>query len=135
MAIIVPNVGEEKLARRMVGLDTNGNLTLKLYVNDVTPGDSDTAGTYTEMSTQGYAAKTLTAGSWTVLATSAALALYAEQTWTFDGTGGSTTVYGYFVVEAGGVLLWAERFGAPITIVDNGDDIAVTPLLTVARTA
>ena len=41
-------------------------LTLKLFCNNITPGDTDTTATYTEASGGGYAAVSLTNGSWTV---------------------------------------------------------------------
>ena len=118
MAGLVPNAGEEIALDRFL---KTSDETLKLYVNDYTPVEGSVAGDFTEMSTQGYAAKTLTAASWSSGA-------YAQQTWTFDGTGGSTIVYGYFVIDAGtGVIMFAERFGTPPTIVNNGDQIKVTP--------
>ena len=83
------------------------------------------------MSTQGYASKALTGTSWVVTPGAPTSAAYAQQTWTFDGTGGSTVVYGYYVVQASsGVLMFAERFGTPPTIVNNGDQIKVTPTIT-----
>lgn len=121
MAGLVPNAGEEIALDRFL---KTSDETLKLYVNDYTPVEGSVAGDFTEMSTQGYAAKTLTAASWSSGA-------YAQQTWTFDGTGGSTIVYGYFVIDAGtGVIMFAERFGTPPTIVNNGDQIKVTPTIT-----
>ena len=121
MAGLVPNAGEEIALDRFL---KTSDETLKLYVNDYTPVEGSVAGDFTEMSTQGYAAKTLTAASWSSGA-------YAQQTWTFDGTGGSTIVYGYFVIDAGsGTIMFAERFGTPPTIVNNGDQIKVTPTIT-----
>mgnify|MGYP000606653215 FL=1 len=121
MAGLVPNAGEEIALDRFL---KTSDETLKLYVNDYTPVEGSVAGDFTEMSTQGYAAKTLTAASWSSGA-------YAQQTWTFDGTGGSPIVYGYFVIDAGtGVIMFAERFGTPPTIVNNGDQIKVTPTVT-----
>ena len=121
MAGLVPNAGEEIALDRFL---KTSDETLKLFVNDYTPVEGSVAGDFTEMSTQGYAAKTLTAASWSSGA-------YAQQTWTFDGTGGSTIVYGYFVIDAGtGVIMFAERFGTPPTIVNNGDQIKVTPTVT-----
>ena len=121
MAGLVPNAGEEIALDRFL---KTSDETLKLYVNDYTPVEGSVAGDFTEMSTQGYAAKTLTAASWSSGA-------YAQQTWTFDGTGGSTIVYGYFVIDAGtGVIMFAERFGTPPTIVNSGDQIKVTPTVT-----
>ena len=121
MAGLVPNAGEALALDRFL---KTADETLKLFVNDYTPVEGSVAGDFTEMSTQGYAAKTLTAASWTT-------GIYAQQTWTFDGTGGSTIVYGYFVIDAGtGTIMFAERFGTPPTIVNNGDQIKVTPTVT-----
>lgn len=121
MAGLVPNAGEAIALDRFL---KTSDETLKLFVNDYTPVESSVAGDFTEMSTQGYAAKTLTAASWTSGA-------YAQQIWTFDGTGGSTVVYGYFVIDAGsGTIMFAERFGSPPTIVNNNDQIKVTPTVT-----
>lgn len=121
MAGLVPNAGEAIALDRFL---KTSDETLKLFVNDYTPVEGSVASDFTEMSTQGYAAKTLTAASWSSGA-------YAQQTWTFDGTGGSTTVYGYFVIDAGsGTIMFAERFGSPPTIVNNNDQIKVTPTVT-----
>jgi hypothetical protein len=103
------------------------NLTLKLFTNDVTPLDTDTAATYTEASGGGYAAKTLTNGSWTI-AGDPKTASYAEQTFTFTGAlSGGATVYGYYVVDADNKLKWAERLPVAQTPATSGDEIKPTP--------
>ena len=130
MALTVPTVGENKLLALMLGA---GNQTLKLYTDDITPADADVAGTYTEASFTGYAAKTLTAGSWSVAQNGSAAAegSYAEQSWT--NTGPSTAVYGYFVIDAtSGTLLWAERFAPTITLA-SGDTLKLTPKFTLSK--
>jgi hypothetical protein len=103
---------------------------LRLYTNNITPGETDTAGTYTEAAGNGYAAITLTGGSWTVTEADPASAAYAQQTFTFTGALGD--VYGYFVTQTtSGILMYAERFsGAPINIANNGDQIKITPTIT-----
>ena len=127
MAGVVTDSGKAIALQRFLAEDE----TLKLFVNNVTPAEGDTAASYTEMSTQGYASKALTGTSWTVTPGAPSSASYAQQTWTFDGTGGATTVYGYFVVQAvSGILMFAERFASPPTIVNNGDQIKLTPTIT-----
>lgn len=105
------------------------NLTIKLYATNVTPADTDTAGSYTVATGGGYADKTLTNGSWTVtVANDPSDAVYAEQVWTF--TGALTTnpiIYGYYILDADGVLVWAEKFGTSFTPANNGDQVKVTP--------
>jgi len=132
MAIVIPDVGETLLLQFMVGDDTpNANWTLRLYVNDHTPTGATVLGSLTEMTTQGYAAKTLTNTSWSVSDVGVqSRATYAEQTYVFDGTGGATNVYGYYLTDnTSGALLWVERFsGAPIVVpATYGGEIKVTP--------
>jgi hypothetical protein len=103
--------------------------TLKLYVNDVFPGEGDTAGTFTEAAGFGYAAKTLTGPGWTIVNGDPTTASYAAQVFTFTGALGN--VFGYFIVQVtSGILLWAERFpDGPYNVVSNGTTITVTPTL------
>lgn len=134
MTLLVPTVGEDKLLAFTLGVSTPGNQTLKLFVNDITPADADTAATFTEMSTLGYAAKTLTKTSWVVAqASGVAQATYAEQSWTFTA-GTLVTVYGYFIVDSTtGVLLWAERFAEGKDVMNAGDMIRITPKFTLSK--
>jgi hypothetical protein len=132
MALVLADVGADEFLKVYFNNDrpTGGNnLTLKLYSNDYTPVDTSVAGSFTEVSGGGYAAITLTNGSWTVtVGNDPSDAVYAQQTFTFTGTiGGSGTVYGYFVVDADGTLVWAERFATSFTPAQNGDNIKVTP--------
>lgn len=106
------------------------NFTLKLFTNNVTPADTDTAATYTEATGGGYAAITLTNGSFTVtVGNDPSDAVYAQQTFTFTGAlTGNPAIYGYFVVDADGILQWAEaRAAGTFTPANNGDTYKVTP--------
>lgn len=132
MALLVPDRGERSVLELVTNKRAVENLLLKLFVNNVTPAESDTAASYTEMSTQGYAAKTLVGADWTVTGGAPSDATASLQTWTFDGTGGLTQVYGYFLVGVtSGLLWWAERFSdGPYPIANNGDKINLTPKIT-----
>jgi hypothetical protein len=132
MALVFPDVGENKSLENIVNKTAPENLVLRLYTSNTTPGESDTAGTYTEASGGGYAAITLTGSSWGAAA-SGSIA-YAQQTFTFSSVPGTATMYGYFMTEAtSGVLKYAERFtGAPFTIANAGDQIKITPTITAA---
>lgn len=136
MSLILPAVGETKCLEFMLGKSAPGNQTLKLYVGDTPITDATVAGDFTEMSTLGYAAKTLTKASWTVAQDSdVALGTYAEQTWTFTA-GSLVSVYGYFVIDStSGVLLWAERFTLSKDVLNSGDVIRVTPKITLSKVA
>jgi len=122
----------EGLILELITNKTNDNvdLTLHLFSNNVTPAEGDTAATYTEVTGGGYASKTLTGASWTVATGAPSEASYAEQTFTFSSVPGVATVYGY-MVKRGSTLLWAELLpSAPFTIATAGDEVRVTPKLT-----
>lgn len=137
MALIVPNASEILLLRFALGdAAPHVNSTLRLFVNNYTPVPASVAANFTEMSTQGYAAITLTNTNWTVTNIDPeAEAVQAQQTFTFNGTGGDTNVYGYYLTDnTAGELLWAERFPtAPILVPASfGGQIRVTPRITFA---
>ncbi len=132
MALVLADVGADEILDTYFnnGRPAGGNsLTLKLFATNVTPADTNVAGDFTEATGGGYSAKTLTNGSWTVSsANDPSDAVYAEQTFTFTGaltTNG--TIYGYFVVDADGTLIWAEKFATTFTPTNNGDQLKLTP--------
>lgn len=86
------------------------------------------------MSTLGYSAKTLTAGTWTESEVAGVgTAVYAAQTWTFTA-GTAVTIYGYFVIGAtDGIIRWAELFSAPFVAQYSGDSVVLTPQLTLSN--
>jgi hypothetical protein len=69
MIILIANVGELRSLENIVNKTAPENLVLRLYTSNTTPAETDTAGSYTEASGNGYAAKTLTGASWTAVAT------------------------------------------------------------------
>ena len=136
MTLRVPNVGEVKMLENVLNKTAPENQILKLFRSNTTPADTDTHTTYTEATFTGYTAITLTGTNWTVTSGDPTEAAYAQQT--FASTAGSQnqSIYGYYVTQASsGVLMWAERFtDGPYTIVNNGDEIRITPKLTLADT-
>lgn len=135
MTIRVPNGGELLMLGRIVNKIPQEDLVLCLYSNNITPSETDTISTYTELTgTYGYAAKTLTGANWTTTSGDPCSADYAQQTWTFTGAQGN--VYGYFVRGAStAALIYAERFSdGPYNVTTNGDMIKVTPKLTLQDT-
>jgi len=135
MALEVPNEGTKRFFDIVLNNITQENLTLKLFKSNTTPAEDDTASTYTEATFTGYAAVTLTLGSWTVTLGSGAtktLAAYAQQTFTSSANQTTENEYGYYIVGAtSNKLYWAERFtSGPFPIANNGDTIKVTPQIT-----
>jgi hypothetical protein len=119
-------LGLQRLLNSALGGTDIGNLTLKLFKNDVTPVAGSIASLLTEADFTGYSAKTLTSGSWGAATTASgiATAAYAQQTWTATAIG--ATVYGWYIVNGAGELLAAKRFDSAITIA-NGTVIRATP--------
>lgn len=136
MALVIPSASEKTLLDFTLGVTVPGNQILRLFVNNVSPDDAHTAASYTEMSTLGYAAKTLTKTSWTTVAGSAgqpASSTYATQTWTFTA-GTPVTVYGYYITDTtSGLLLWAEAFASGKVVQYTGDQIIIVPTITGSR--
>ena len=130
MTLLVPNNGEGDGVSYFVNKTAPENLVLRLYTSNTTPAETDTTATYTEASGFGYASVTLTGASWTVAEGAPTLASFAQQTFTFTGSLGN--VYGYHLTRiTSGRIAYAERFtDGPYNIVNNGDQIKITPQIT-----
>lgn len=133
MTILFCNNGEAQALRYIVNKDgLTEDLVYKLYTNNITPAETDVAGTYTEATSGGYADKTTTGSSWTVTPGAPSTAAYAQQTWTFTGAlGGGASIYGYYVLRAVTLdLMFADRFATARTPANNGDALRLTPQIT-----
>lgn len=133
MTLVVPNQGEALLLNAATGKTAATQWTLRLFSNNKTPANTDTEADYTEVSGGGYAAIALTASNWSTTPGSPTSSSYPQQTFTFTGTiGGSGIAYGYYITNAAGALVFAERFSSSFTPTNNGDTVKVTPVLTAA---
>jgi hypothetical protein len=114
VAIKWVNTGElEALAN---GLSNDGTWNIKLFSNDHTPADDDDPSDYTEATFEGYASGQLTRdGAMYTDGTDKATQDYETITYTFTGTSGSQTIYGWYAVNDMSVLILAERFGSAKT--------------------
>jgi hypothetical protein len=128
MTLVVADVGA--LDSLNADFATGRDMTLILFTNDVVPTTASINTTFTEAAGGGYAAKTLTGGSWTVAGSGAGnipTASYAEQTFTFTGAlTTNLTIYGYAILR-GTTLKHAERLPSAVTPASNGDQIKITP--------
>ena len=129
--LLVPNVGELRFLNFILNKVAQENQTIKLYSNNITPSQTDTDATYTEVTGGGYVSKSLVAANWTVSGGNPGTATHTQQTWTFTGAVSGGLVYGYYIVGASsGTLLWAERFSdGPYPISFVNDQILITPKL------
>lgn len=132
MTLLVPNNGEGDMLSAIVAKAAAENLVLCLYKSNTTPGETDNTASYTEADFTGYSALTLTAASWVITEGAPSNAAYPQVTFTSSAGSQSQNVYGYFLKRVtSGRIAWAERFpDGPYQIVNNGDAIKVTPIIT-----
>lgn len=132
MAILVPDGGEVLALSFLINKAAPENLVLCLYQNNITPAETDTIVTYTAATFTGYAQITLAGASWTVTGGAPSSAAFAQQTFTSTAGAQNQPIYGYFLKRlTTGDIVYAERFSdGPYTIVNNGDNIKVTPIIT-----
>lgn len=132
MPLVVCNNGEVVALSYLVNkVTTTRDLVYRLFATNVTPAETDTAGSYTEATGGGYAAKTLTGANWTVTGGAPTTASYAQQDYTFTGAlTTNATIYGYYVTRVTDAdLILAETFTS-FTPANNGDKILLTPQIT-----
>jgi len=130
--LIVPDAAEIEFAKRALYGDAGAeDLSLRLYKTNVTPAESDVAGTYTVADFTGYSNKTITSSqsgsTWSVPETTSGTtsSTYGtSQTWS---AGSTQTLYGiYYVFATSGTIAGVEAFSS-VKTVDSGDTITVIP--------
>jgi hypothetical protein len=136
MAFVLADVGADLVLGTFFVATAVQNTKLKLFATNVTPSDADVVGTYTEASGGGYAAKTLTRGTWVLtVGHDPSDVVYADQVFTFTGaltTNG--TIYGHYITDnAGTVLLGAEKLTTPYTPAVNGDTLTIGMTLKLSK--
>lgn len=104
---------------------TGTDLTLKLFVNNRTPADTDIAASYVEAVGGGYAAKTLAVADCTVESVDGIChAVFPMQTFAFTGPlTTNTVVYGAYVVDADNNMIFAEASAAYTPAADGEYDV------------
>jgi len=127
MSAVFADEGCAELLGVMLNKVSQGNVKLKLFVNNYTPLKSTVLADLTECTLTGYAALTLTGSSWTITtASNVSVASYAAQTFTFSASG--QTIYGYYFTNNGSTkLLWAERLGTSYAVPSGGGSITIIP--------
>lgn len=113
------------------------DLVLKLFCSDITPAMGDTAETYNTYEAAGgsYSGVALTKASWTTASIAGIpTATYPEVLFVFTGSlTANPIVYGYYVVDSLGTLIFAENKNLPFTPSETGDYVAVNPLFTMSN--
>lgn len=108
MSIKIPNSGEVLVLQALVSyLNT---LTLHLYQNDVTPTDAWTIASVVEATFPGYAA--VVPGTFGAAFTNSANQAESDAalvTFTSTGASPANTIFGYYLTNPAGALVYAER--------------------------
>ena len=120
------NTGIDYAAQVFLKKTAEVDLTTNLYVNNHTPGVTDTLASYTLCSLTGYSAFTHVPANWSG-STSAGLATYTYPTitFTFSPYAGGTTIYGYVVSIPGSIGVLAELFSTPYIVPSGGGSLTV----------
>lgn len=133
MSLILSDMGAVRILQKYfkgeVAISGN-DYTLGLFVNNITPNDLYEVSNFTEPLDGGYAPKTLLADNFSISTVSGiAQATYPQQTFTFTGVlTTNSTIYGYFIYDADGILIYSERASTSFTPMNNGDKLLITPI-------
>lgn len=136
MAIVIPDAAKIEWMKRLLYANAGSeNLSLRLFKTNVTPADSDTAGSYTVADFTGYSNTTLTSSqsgsTWPVPTASAnkGTATYGTTaSWTATS---DQTIYGWYMVfSTSGIIAAAQSFGAGKPLIGASSDvISIVPRL------
>jgi len=138
MAIVIAFTGATQIGTKYFKniLPISGNnLTLKLFTNNVSPVPATVAVDLTVAVGGGYADITLlpsTAVVSTVLGV--VQVAYPQQTFSFTGLLiGPQIIYGYYIVDADGVLICSERNSVAFSPTATGGTLFITPIIKIGN--
>lgn len=107
-----------------------GRYWLRLFQNDHDPDRADTVGSYVEATFSGYPGP-VPITDWTSPAVSAHVSSMKADLVNYTHSGGplGNYIFGYYVTNAAGALMWAERRpGAGLPMFQAGEVYQVTPV-------
>jgi len=130
MADVLSDYMIDQIAQLCIGgAPATQDLSVGLYVNNVSPTSETVIGDLTECTAPGYSEQALTFGSWTGSTTSGVADYsYPAVTFTMTGSGGGQTIYGHFIKDTvSGHLLRSQLWGTSFAIPSGGGVVTVTP--------
>lgn len=132
MTIVVQNNGEGDALNAFVAKAAATDLILRIFKNNITPSETDTAATYTEADFPGYASVSLVGANWTITEGAPGSAAYAQQTFTRNAGGAAQNVYGIYMTRttSGRIALAELDPSGVFAINNNGDAYKYTPQIT-----
>lgn len=130
MALVHNQLADRRILDYMLANDDNYK-KIKLYKNNHTPAVGDLVGDYDEADFDGYGEITL---AWSAAFTNGdgkGQITGDSCTWVRGAGATSNTIYGVYVVDYGGDLMYAEKFPAPISMtVPFVDTVYYQPIVT-----
>jgi len=134
VSVVVNQYLSELTGNLVLSLGNNpGGWEYHLYVNLYSPSPLDSAASYLECTIPGYGPIGIVPAEWTGPALSGAIAqwVYPKITWTFDAyTSSQQTIFGYYVTDASGKVLFSELFPAPFPVPPQGGSLPLIPYWT-----
>ena len=131
MSVVVNQYLDNLAARVLLGLAGNpGGWSIHLYVNLYAPTPQDTVSSYVECTLPGYSFVTFQSSQWSGGISPGPIAVYTypQITWTFDPyQSAQQTVFGYWVQDSSGSVLYAELFPAPFPVPPQGGELPMRP--------
>jgi len=126
MSLIVPDEAERNLLDALVNGDSLAGVLLKLFKNNLTPDQDTVIGDFTESDFSGYAAADPSFGAATTVSHKGQILDSSSRDFVHNGGATSNTVYGYYLVDSTGTILyWCERFASSQVMANNGDTITI----------
>ena len=112
MAAVVPNVEEQRILEDYL----RDGVLVRLYSNDVTPSETSTVASFTEVAGGGYEFQSVNSLAWVYTQGNPTEATAPQVEFIFTGaTTAPGTIYGYYLVSpVTGLLLAAERFAGSV---------------------
>ena len=104
-----------------------------LYINLYSPTPTSIRSNFQECALPGYSPITLNPSSWSggIVPPDQAGYTYPQITWVFDPyTSAQQTIFGYWVDDTTGGILYAELFPAPFPVPPAGGELPMIPTFT-----
>lgn len=126
--VVVTSQGAQWFGNLMLGINVYAQMRIRLFTNLHLPTCEDTLLNYTELVWNGYSGLILSPNTWNLDAVGSCASEYSYPllTWVLQPGGGAPqTVFGYYVSNLTGLVLWAEAFAAPFPIPPEGGNIPI----------
>lgn len=131
MALVFSKDGDKKLLQYVS--DEANHYTVKLFQNDVTPNVDSVEADFTEADFDGYALQAAFFSPPFINGNDKGQVTAAMLLWIATGDSTPNDIYGVYVTQgdmAAGTIVYAERFPAPVSVVNIGDFVAYQPSIT-----